>query len=126
MKNPETNEWLTTEWTQPVKALLLDRDESTYEFVVVGIADCATYQRMGISPDPMYLEYRYRNGAWRRVSLSTFSVGRLSNLLVPIEHANETGHVTIAEKRRRNRHFDIFKPHRQIDLNAQNVCTSAR
>ena len=125
IKGKKAETWATAQWTQPVDAMFLDRDERSGEFVLVGTAACRTYVRMGIPSDPMYIEYRYRDSVWRRVALSDFSIGRLSNLLVPVKWAQESGHVSLEEKQRRNAAPTVFAPYRKIDLDALNVCARA-
>lgn len=125
IKGKEVGTWATAQWTQPVYAMFLDRDERTGEFVLIGTAACSTYVRMGIPSDPMYIEYRYRDGAWRRVPLSDFSIDRLANLLVPVKWENEAAHISLEEKRRRNTAPTVFGPYRMIDLSALNVCARA-
>lgn len=112
----------TGEWTQPLSALLFDQDARTGEYVIVGAAPtCAIYNQLG-RPDPVYLEYRWRDGAWQSVALSDFSIDRVANLLVRIRPEAEKGHVTLDDKRRRDLPALTYRLFRRIDPQMRMPC----
>ena len=113
--------WLTAEWFGLVRPLVLDLDASTNEFVIVGIpGQCQVYQALG-APDSYYVEFRFREGKWQLVPLSTFSVGHASNLLLSVRPSTETGHVSVEDKRTRDS-GPAPQLIRSIGLNGRNPC----
>lgn len=100
-------------WREALVALELYQDTKNREWTVVAAtASCEAWERGG-KPKPPYWEFRLRDGAWRRVALSTTSIGRKTNLF--FEYFDMTlDHVTIAEKDRIQSDPRIARGYREI------------
>jgi hypothetical protein len=122
----ERGTWLTAEWSDRVRPIILDLDEATREFVMVGVPDaCGVYERL-TARDSIYVEFRYRQGRWQRVPLSDFSIGHASNLLLTVRPAAETGHISLTEKRERDSDPGVEKRYRSVDAAARDPCGDSR
>lgn len=97
-------------WRQPLMALLLYRDQTTDEWVVVATTTtCRVWQLRG-QPDPIYWEFRLRGQEWQEIRLSEASFGRPSNLLHAYHAELNTRHITAVERRRLESRSDrMFK-----------------
>lgn len=71
------------EWRTNLEPLLLERDPSTSDLVIVATTD---YESVFLSrghPTPSYWQFRYRSGRWiQDPSLSAFVLDKKSNLLM--------------------------------------------
>ncbi len=87
-------------WSAPRMALVLYRDPSTMEWVIVSTStSCEIWERSG-KPKPNYWEYRLTSEGWKEVSLSRASIGRKANLFRSYDHKMKSDHITVAERER--------------------------
>jgi hypothetical protein len=91
-------------WRAPLMALLLYRNESASEWVLIATTtSCERWNELGAprvmylpdKPDTLYWEYRLKPEGWREVPLSKMSVGRPVNLLHRYQEKLGTKHVTV-------------------------------
>ncbi len=87
-------------WSAPRMALVLYRDVTTQEWVIVATTtSCEVWQREG-KPKPAYWEYRLKPQGWQEVPLSSASIGRRANLFFGYDHRLKSAHVTAADTER--------------------------
>jgi len=97
------------EWSGYAESpLILEWDEQAQEFLLLVVpATCERYAQVG-KPRPPYIEYRYRDSAWKRSSFSRSLVGRKPNLLVYPTWGPELSFVTLSDKEARNAQIYTF------------------
>jgi hypothetical protein len=85
-------------WSDVLLPLVLYRDQSTLEWVLVAsTTDCRTYRARG-RPRPTYWEFRLRGSTWVETALSASSLERQTNLLYLYDEKLPTRHFTPASK----------------------------
>jgi hypothetical protein len=90
---PEAKPKMQT-WDVPLVPLVLYRDASSYEWVVVATThSCDDWAKRG-SPTPPYWEFRFVDGGWVQVPLSSASIGRKTNLFFDYEPSLPARHLT--------------------------------
>lgn len=97
-------------WRQALMALLLYRDQTTNELVIVATTTtCRIWQLRG-QPNPIYWEFRLRDQEWQETPLSEASFGRPTNLLHRYQAELGTPHIAVAERQRLESRSDrMFK-----------------
>jgi hypothetical protein len=85
-------------------------------------SECQFFKQLG-APESFYVEYRFREGVWQRIPLSDFSVGHVSNLLLTVRPTEETGHVSLEQKKARNGVPSVDSLARGIHLGGSNPCS---
>jgi hypothetical protein len=69
-------------WDAPLVPIVLDRDTTTQEWIIVASEDgCGIWERNG-RPRPPYWAFRLRDGTWYRDEIPASWLGRPANLLV--------------------------------------------
>jgi hypothetical protein len=112
-------------WRAPLMALLLYKDDTTNEWVLVAISnDCVQWNKLGAprvmhlpnKPDTLYFEYRLKSSGWQEVPLSKSSAERPVNLLHRYQQELGTEHVSVPFRKRRESDPDIVKEYRRIEI----------
>lgn len=86
-------------WDVPLMPMVLYRDASTKEWVIVATTDnCDVYFARG-KPFPPYWEYRLDAGQWRRQLLSDASKGRSANLFIDYRLDDLPRHINVVYKK---------------------------
>jgi len=80
--------------------LVLYRDQTTGEWVLVVTTTSCDVWRAGGKPKPPYWEYRLRGPKWQLGSLSQASIGRRANLFHRYNHKLKSDHITVEDRRR--------------------------
>lgn len=112
-----------TEWSEDLAAVLLDIDAESGELLLVGAPvieqQCA---RWG-APCPRYVEFRFRDGRWRRqVPFSEALFGRPVNLLQKWGAQTRGPFVTLEQKRAIDSDIGIDLPFKCILKSYKNGC----
>jgi hypothetical protein len=101
-------------WRQPLMALVMYRDKSTEEWVVVAkTSSCEIWERRG-RPKPPYWEFRLDEQGWREVPLSQASIGRPANLLHRYQGKLKSEHITIVDRHQLESSSTMDRPYREI------------
>jgi hypothetical protein len=108
-------------------ALLMYEDPTVGgEWVVVATTtSCDVWQRRG-QPHPMYWEFRLKDSEWMETPLSQTSVGRAVNLLHRYQAELNTGHITVADRRRLEADTGISRRFKAIVADAERSCVAVR
>lgn len=81
-------------WSEVLRPIVLYRDATTGEWVVVASTSSCDVWRAAGKPKPPYWEYRLQADGWNRVSLSDVSLGRKANLAQAYKSVAAAGHLT--------------------------------
>jgi hypothetical protein len=120
-------------WRAPLMALLLYRDATAQEWVLVATTtSCEQWNKLGAPrvmylpdrPDTLYWEYRLKSDGWREVPLSKVSVGRPVNLLHRYQDELDTEHVTVAFRQTRESDDLIFEEFKSIVERYKAYCSA--
>lgn len=88
-------------WRQPLMALLLYRDATSDEWVIVATTTSCDVWRQRGKPAPLYWEFRLHQQGWREVPLAKGSHGRHANLLHRYQQDLRTDHITAVDRQQR-------------------------
>jgi len=106
-------------------ALLLYRDQTTDEWVVVATTTtCRVWQLRG-QPSPNYWEFRLRDQEWQETPLSEASFGRSVNLLHRYQKELNARHITVTDRRRLESDPGINRRFKAIVPDADSNCPPA-
>lgn len=110
------------EWSAPLMALLLYRDQTRGgQWVIVATTTSCYVWNLRGEPPSMYWEYRLGPQGWQEVMLSPTSVGRTANLLHRYQQKLGTRHITAADRAAREsdtriaRRFVVIEGTQQVN-----------
>ncbi|HZF31104.1 MAG TPA: hypothetical protein VE907_18465 [Gammaproteobacteria bacterium] len=110
------------QWREPLMALLLYRDATTAEWVIVATTtSCDTWLDRG-EPEPMYWEFRLRDREWVETPLSASSIGRPGNLLHRYQRKLPTNHITVSDRSRLQPASQLDEMYRVVVAEARGGC----
>jgi len=108
-------------WSEPLMALLLYRDPTTHEWVIVATTTSCDVWNLRGEPPTLYWEYRLGPTGWQEVPLSASSIGRKANLLHRYQKKLGTSHITVADREKRQsdtriaRRFVVIQGTQQVN-----------
>jgi hypothetical protein len=109
-------------WDQPFMALVLYKDGTTNEWVVVATTtSCERWSSRG-RPSSPYWEYRLKDGQWTAVPLTVASNGHHTNLFINYHPTLNIAHITVTDKNTSLSDPMIYKPYLSIDANVVSNC----
>ena len=116
------------EWRGPFKPLVLYRDETSGEWVIVATTStCELLQQRGPPrywfasdrPVTRYFEFRSRHARWTQTPLYAASIGQRANLLTQFDEL-DTSHITVAARERLQR--DVGPDYKSVMERPQGGC----
>ena len=109
-------------WDVPLTPILLFRDQSLNEWVIVATtSNCDTWYEQG-KPVPPYWEYRLRADNWLPSKLSDSSMGRKTNLFFDFEPALPAKKLSLEAKRRVLASKDFAKKYLSVIADLKSRC----
>jgi hypothetical protein len=109
-------------WSVPLVPILLYRDMTKSEWVIVATtSNCDTWYDHG-SPVPPYWEYRLKNGKWSESKLSMSSIGRATNLFFDFEPSLPARRMSVDIKNRWLSAHDFAKDYLKIEADIKVNC----
>ena len=110
-------------WDVALQPLVLYRDETTKEWVIVAASNrCEVWWARG-RPTRPYWEYRLKSGGWTEVPLSNSSLGRKTNLYILYEIPPPVGHLTTLAKEQALSNYNVERKSLSIEANVDpNYC----
>jgi hypothetical protein len=112
----------TAAWDAPLVPIVLYRDETTKELVIVATTgNCDTWYQLG-SPVPPYWEYRLQGNKWIKMKTVESSFGRKANLFFNYESALPAQMITSDIKDHVIASHDFAKDFLSVDQGAKG-CT---
>ena len=109
-------------WDVPLVPLVLYRDQTGGELVIVATSySCEVWRERG-KPAPPYWEYRLKANKWSQSPLSQISIGRESNMFFNYEPPLKSHKLSREWKRNIVRQSEFAKEYRVIDASVRSNC----
>lgn len=110
-------------WSVPLVPILLYRDMTKSEWVIVAVtSSCDVWADRG-SPVPPYWEFRLISGRWAESPLSQASIGRRTNLFFDYEPDLPTHKISVAIKKQVVQRNDFGNKYLSIVGDMKRPCT---
>lgn len=106
-------------WNAPLVPIVLEKDPSTHEWLLVATIDgCTIWLRNGL-PRPPYWGFRFRDGKWYRDAIPDWLLMREANLLVDFDVDDESSRLTGEAQSRKDAQAtssEIARQYKKVDI----------